>query len=117
MAKTVAQLKAEFANEGKTFVAWATERGYDPTYVSRIINGSVQAKYGKAHKIALELGLIDDDSPCNEVNLGIHSTDLTQIEQWFVAVYRSLSDDDKNTIERLLSLMDLENAWGDDDEQ
>lgn len=46
----------------------------------------------------------------------IHPNDLTQTEQWFVAVYRSLSDDDKNTIERLLSLMDLENAWGDDDE-
>lgn len=51
MTKTVAQLKAEFATEGKTFVAWATERGYNPTYVSRILHGSIKANYGKAHKL------------------------------------------------------------------
>lgn len=43
--------------------------------------------------------------------------ELTPMEQWFVAIYRSLNDDDKNTIERILSLMDMENAWGDDDER
>ncbi|STZ09299.1 phage-associated protein, BcepMu gp16 family [Moraxella caprae] len=62
MAKTVEQLKAEFATEGKTFVSWANERGYDPTYVSRILNGSIQANYGKAHKIAVELGLKQENS-------------------------------------------------------
>lgn len=117
MAKTVEQLKAEFATEGKTFVSWANERGYDPTYVSRIINGSVQAKYGKAHKIAIELGLIDNNSSCDEVDLDICSTDLTQMEQWFLSIYRSLNDEDRSTIERLLSLMDLENSWGDGDER
>jgi len=59
-------------------------------YVSRIINGSIQAKYGKAHKIAIKLGLIDSNRSCYEVGLGIRSTDLTQMEQWFLSILFNL---------------------------
>lgn len=64
-----------------------------------------------------EIAIDEPITTCDEVDLGICSTDLTQMEQWFLSIYRSLNDEDRNTIERLLSLMDLENSWGDGDER
>lgn len=59
MAKvlTPEQLKAKFESEGKTFSGWAEERGYTRQDVYRVINGFTKAKRGKAHQIAVELGL------------------------------------------------------------
>lgn len=51
------KIKAGFRERGETIKDWCIERGYDPTYVSRILNGTVKANRGKAHQIALELGL------------------------------------------------------------
>lgn len=51
------KVKESFKNRGETIKSWCEARNYDPTYVSRILNGSIKASYGKAHKIAVELGL------------------------------------------------------------
>jgi gp16 len=50
-------VKRRFQERGETIKDWCDQRGYDPTYVSRILNGNVKANRGKAHKIAVELGL------------------------------------------------------------
>ncbi len=54
---TPEQLKAKFAAEGRTFSAWAEERGYSRFDVYRVINGMAKGRRGKAHQIAVELGL------------------------------------------------------------
>ena len=51
------KVKEGFRERGETMKDWCMARGYDPTYVSRILNGTVKANRGKAHQIALELGL------------------------------------------------------------
>lgn len=59
MAKTLTpeQLKAKFEREGRTFAAWARENGYTVNEVYRVTNGFAKAKRGKAHEIAVKLGL------------------------------------------------------------
>lgn len=51
------KIKAGFRERGETIKDWCDARGYDPTYVSRILNGNVKASRGKAHEIAVELGI------------------------------------------------------------
>lgn len=54
---TPEQLKAQFAREGKTFSGWAEERGYSRFDVYRVVNGMSKGRRGKAHEIAVALGL------------------------------------------------------------
>ena len=54
---TPAQVKAKFQREGRTFTAWAKEHGYPRNAVSRVLNGFDKANYGRAHEIAVKLGL------------------------------------------------------------
>lgn len=51
------KVKQGFKNRGETIKSWCEKHGYDPTYVSRILNGSIKANRGKAHQIAVDLGL------------------------------------------------------------
>ena len=51
------KVKEGFRKRGETIKSWCDERGYDPTYVSRILNGTIKANRGKAHEIAVELGI------------------------------------------------------------
>lgn len=51
------KIKEGFRERGETIKDWCVTRGYDPTYVSRILNGTIKANRGKAHRIAQELGL------------------------------------------------------------
>lgn len=51
------KVKEGFKNRGETIKSWCEVRNYDPTYVSRILNGGIKASRGKAHDIAVELGL------------------------------------------------------------
>lgn len=57
------KVKQRFRDKGQTIKSWCDERGYNPTYVSRILNGSVKAHRGKAHRIAVELGLKEQVAP------------------------------------------------------
>jgi gp16 family phage-associated protein len=54
---TPEQVKARFRQEGRTFTDWAKDHGYTPNEVYRVLNGQHKANYGKAHQIAVKLGL------------------------------------------------------------
>lgn len=51
------ELKEKFREQGVTFAGWAQENGYTRQEVYRVVNGLVKARYGKAHEIAVKLGL------------------------------------------------------------
>ncbi|MDU4299580.1 MULTISPECIES: DNA-binding protein [Eikenella] len=55
--KTPEQVKAEFHRKGWTFSGWARQNGYREQEVYRVLNGFTKGKYGKAHEIAVKLGL------------------------------------------------------------
>lgn len=54
---TPAQVKARFRQEGKTIAQWAEENGYKRGSVYRVLNGFDKAHYGRAHEIAVKLGM------------------------------------------------------------
>jgi gp16 family phage-associated protein len=54
------QVKDQFQSRGLTFSKWASDNGYRINEVYRVINGQSKAKYGKAHEIAVKLGLKAD---------------------------------------------------------
>lgn len=54
------QVKDQFQSRGLTFSQWASDNGYRVNEVYRVINGQSKAKYGKAHEIAVKLGLKPD---------------------------------------------------------
>ncbi|QIH08942.1 MULTISPECIES: DNA-binding protein [unclassified Pseudomonas] len=56
-ALTAHQVKENFRRAGKTFTQWAKENGYTRNEVYRVLNGQAKANYGKAHDIAVKLGL------------------------------------------------------------
>lgn len=56
-ALTASQVKEKFRLAGKTISEWATENGYTRNEVYRVLNGQAKANYGKAHDIAVKLGL------------------------------------------------------------
>ncbi|MDR1276084.1 MAG: DNA-binding protein [Candidatus Accumulibacter sp.] len=49
--------KARLRQQGGTVLAWAAERGYNPTMVYQLLNGQLKGHYGKSHEIAVALGL------------------------------------------------------------
>lgn len=54
---TPEQVKQRLRMQGKTTTQWAAERGYTRNEVYRVLNGQHKAHYGKAHEIAVALGL------------------------------------------------------------
>jgi len=54
---TAEQVKTQFRQRGITFTRWAEEHGYTRNEVYRVLNGQAKANYGKAHEIAVKLGL------------------------------------------------------------
>ena len=55
--KTPNQVKQDFENKGQTVSAWATERGFAPQDVYKVLNGQAKCKRGKGHAIAVQLGI------------------------------------------------------------
>jgi gp16 family phage-associated protein len=55
--KTPEQIKAEFARQGITTTGWARDHGFPPREVILVLNGYYKCNYGRAHKIAVALGL------------------------------------------------------------
>lgn len=51
------EVKNQLRAEGKTLAQWAKEHGYRPNAVYRVMGGFDKAHYGKAHEIAVKLGL------------------------------------------------------------
>lgn len=56
-ALTPDQIRQKLRSRGLTLTAWAKERGYDRDSVYRVLNGKDKAHYGRAHEIAVALGL------------------------------------------------------------
>lgn len=54
------QVKRHFQQRGITFTDWAAANGYTRGEVYRVLNGQAKAHYGKAHAIAVKLGLKAD---------------------------------------------------------
>ena len=55
--KRRAKSSRAFGQEGETFAQWAEGNGYAPTHVSRVLNGTIKASYGKSHEMAVKLSL------------------------------------------------------------
>ncbi len=51
------QVKRSFQQRGITFTDWAAANGYTRNEVYRVLNGQSKAHYGKAHEIAVKLGM------------------------------------------------------------
>lgn len=54
------QVKRRFQQQGITFTDWAATNGYKRSEVYRVLNGQAKAYYGRAHEIAVKLGLKAD---------------------------------------------------------
>lgn len=54
---TPTQVKQQLRQRGVTITQWAQDRGYKPSAVYRVLNGFDKANYGRAHEIAVALGL------------------------------------------------------------
>ena len=57
MALSPEQVKKKFKLRGVTFASWARDNGYRPQDVIRVVNGFSKGNYGKAHEIAVKLGM------------------------------------------------------------
>ena len=54
---TPQQVKQQLQAQGKTLTQWAAENGYQRSAVYRVMGGFDKAHYGRAHEIAVKLGL------------------------------------------------------------
>lgn len=54
---TPKQIKDALKAQGVTITQWSQSHGYPRTAVYRVLNGVEKAAYGRAHKIAVDLGL------------------------------------------------------------
>jgi len=54
------QVRARFHRQGKTLSQWAAEHGYPRNEVYKVMGGNYRAHYGRAHEIAVKLGLIKE---------------------------------------------------------
>lgn len=54
---TPEKVKNRFRSQGRTVTDWANEHGYSRNLVYQVLNGQSKANYGKAHEIAVKLGL------------------------------------------------------------
>lgn len=55
--KTPEQVKKELRSKGIPVSAWATKHGYTPQEVYKVLNGQAKGNFGKAHDIAIALGI------------------------------------------------------------
>lgn len=54
---TADKVKAQLRAQGKTITEWAAEHDYPRWAVYRVLNGQEKAHYGRAHEIAVKLGM------------------------------------------------------------
>ncbi|MCX7563446.1 DNA-binding protein [Xanthomonadaceae bacterium XH05] len=58
------QVKQRLRMQGVTATQWAAAHGYTRNEVYRVLNGQSKAHYGKAHDIAVALGMkLADEQP------------------------------------------------------
>lgn len=54
---TPEQVKSRFRERGETVKGWCLERGYSPSTAYAVLNGASKNYRGKAHEVAVALGL------------------------------------------------------------
>lgn len=54
---TPEEIKKRFRQRGETISDWARSNGYSVNKVIRVLNGFEKGHYGKAHEIAVKLGM------------------------------------------------------------
>lgn len=54
---TADTVKQRLRAQGKTITQWATENNYRREEVYRVLGGQYRGNYGRAHEIAVALGL------------------------------------------------------------
>ncbi len=54
---TANKVREQFRQRGETITEWALKNGYKRNEVYRVLNGQAKAYYGRAHEIAVKLGL------------------------------------------------------------
>lgn len=54
---TSEQIKSRLRRQGVTLTAWAEKHGYPRADVYRVLNGQYKCHYGRAHEIAVKLGM------------------------------------------------------------
>lgn len=54
---TAAEARARIQQQGITITEWARQRGYNRHNVYEVLNGIIKAHYGRAHRIAVDLGM------------------------------------------------------------
>lgn len=57
MLKSINEVKAEFRYQGITIAQWAREHDYPYHTVQHVLSGKSKFTHGKAHEIAILLGL------------------------------------------------------------
>ena len=57
--KTGAQVREEFLRNGVSIGSWAKANGFKRSDVYAVLDGKNKMKYGKAHEIAVALGMKD----------------------------------------------------------
>lgn len=68
--RTVDEVRAEFDRRGVTFKHWALAHGFEPSEVYSMLNGRMRGRRGRAHQLAVALGLkvgLEDDSPTPKI--------------------------------------------------
>ncbi|MDD5249664.1 MAG: DNA-binding protein [Rhodocyclaceae bacterium] len=54
---TSEQIKTRLRRQGITLTQWAKDHGYPRADVYRVLNGQYKCHYGRAHEIAVKLGM------------------------------------------------------------
>lgn len=54
---TADQVKQKFKDQGVVIKEWADRHGFKPVAVCSVLNGAHKARRGKAHDIAVALGI------------------------------------------------------------
>lgn len=61
MALTASQVKVKLKRQGVTIAQWADTKEFPRSAVYRVLNGVDKANFGRAHDIAVALGLKEQD--------------------------------------------------------
>ena len=67
---TSEQVKQRLRTQGVTITTWAKARGYTRNEVYRVLNGQHKGHFGKAHDIAVALGMKPGDE-CGQPTTGL----------------------------------------------
>jgi gp16 family phage-associated protein len=59
--KSGSEVREEFRRKGQTIAGWAKKNGFRPQTVRRVIDEESRCYYGKAHQIAVLLGMKDGE--------------------------------------------------------